>query len=784
MKPKNVLLSTIFLLLQLQYAYSQSNNNKTLKLEQILNKTEATTERPHLSVINFNFHHAELPLFLSAAAVGIIIFKSLYYAFPHLKGIIPDSSMMLIAGIVVGGCLHWFFPDREFRLEPTWFFWGMLPMIILDAGYFVPTKDFVNNIGAITSFAVFGTLMNIFLTGTLLYIINGYFSLFVTPMSVTDILIFSTLISAVDPVAVISVFEEIHVNRQLYILVFGESLLNDATTIVFYHTFQQFSTIGAENIVPMDILRCIASFSIVSFGGILTGIIFGGLTGLLTKLTRDVELYQPLTCLLLPYFAYSAAEAVGVSGVLALMFCGLTMKNYLAVNVKDSSLVSFNYMLKTLSSFCETMIFVMLGVSAVSRNHVFDFWFIIATLFACFIFRFITIYSMTYFLNKAREEAISLVDQFVIAYGGIRGAVCYGLVVALDKDVVGARDMFTTTTVSIILFTSLVQGGTVKCLVNKLKVKHAEPEEETTLFELVMNETATNLMEGISAIAFVQPEKKYKVYWRRVSSFLNRHLMVDGQEYNSKCRKIVAHSQQIMISEAVSQIKKFGSYRLLPSYPSMNTMNTSKSVPANMNEHAEEMNDISLMVPQPENMVRIKLDDVDGMGDRKKSLRTIFKGAVAEIPEEKPQMYSRHFMHDPRHFPYDRPLTPLFESEEDEDPDGSKNYLTFPNTERDFFEMNTFSVPLRKRLNSETTRPSILPGQPTRPRFEVKMVRNRQASKRRRNSSTGPDTERLMINAQPGTRHDSLRRGSTPARHLHPTGHRPKVKFAIEGDSP
>lgn len=64
---------------------------------------------------------------------------------------------------------------------------------------------------------------------------------------------------------------------------------------------------------------------------------------------------------------------------------------------------------------------------------------------------------MTYFMNKFRNEAISIVDQFVIAYGGIRGAVCYGLVVSLDKNIVADRDMFTTTTVAVILMTSLFQ---------------------------------------------------------------------------------------------------------------------------------------------------------------------------------------------------------------------------------------------------------------------------------------------------------------------------------------
>ncbi len=69
-----------------------------------------------------------------------------------------------------------------------------------------------------------------FFPGISLYLVGHWTALYAVQL--LHILVFASLISAVDPVAVLVIFEEIHVHEILYITVFGESLLNDAVTVV------------------------------------------------------------------------------------------------------------------------------------------------------------------------------------------------------------------------------------------------------------------------------------------------------------------------------------------------------------------------------------------------------------------------------------------------------------------------------------------------------------------------------------------------------------------------
>lgn len=99
----------------------------------------------------------------------------------------------------------------------------------------MPNRALFENFDSVLVFSVVGTIWNTFAIGGSLLLMAQY-DLFTMSFTTFEILVFSALISAVDPVAVIAVFEEIHVNEFLFINVFGEALFNDGVTVVRMET--------------------------------------------------------------------------------------------------------------------------------------------------------------------------------------------------------------------------------------------------------------------------------------------------------------------------------------------------------------------------------------------------------------------------------------------------------------------------------------------------------------------------------------------------------------------
>ncbi|XP_023790384.1 sodium/hydrogen exchanger 5 isoform X1 [Cyanistes caeruleus] len=452
-----------------------------------------------------------------------------------------------------------------------------------------------------------------------------------------DFLLFGSLISAVDPVAVLAVFEEVHVNETLFIIVFGESLLNDAVTVVLYKVFNSFVELGPAHIHATDYVKGVASFFLVSLGGTAVGLLFAFLLALITRFTKRVRIIEPLFVFLLAYVAYLAAEMVSLSAILAVTFCGICCKKYVEANISQKSRTTVKYTMKTLASSSETIIFMFLGISAVDTSKwTWDTALVLGTLFFILLFRAVGVVLQTYVLNRFRLIPLDRIDQVVMSYGGLRGAVAFALVILLDREKVKAKDYFVATTIVVVFFTVIVQGLTIKPLVTWLKVKRSD-HHKPTLNEELHEHAFDHILAAVEDIVGHHGYHYWRDKWEQFDKKYLSQLLMRKSAYRLR-DEIWDVYYKLNIRDAISFVDQGGhvlsaAKLALPSMPSRTSM--SESSVTNLLRESGSGACLDLQVIDT---VRSRRDKEDA------AMHHVLRGSLYKPRRRYKASYSRHFI--------------------------------------------------------------------------------------------------------------------------------------------
>ncbi|XP_049597944.1 sodium/hydrogen exchanger 6 isoform X1 [Syngnathus scovelli] len=388
---------------------------------------------------------------------------------------------------------------RKVTFDPEVFFNILLPPIIFHAGYSLKRRHFFRNIGSILAYAFLGTVISCFIIGLIMY---GFVSFMKVVGQLggdfyfTDCLFFGAIVSATDPVTVLAIFNELKVDVDLYALLFGESVLNDAVAIVLSSVLlrlEKQSRRGArivrpegeeewleknQTVIPRSIvayqptgdnshsfeaMAMLKSFGIflgVFSGSFALGVATGVVTALISKFTklRDFPLLETALFFLMSWSTFLLAEACGFTGVVAVLFCGMTQAHYTYNNLSRDSQDRTKQLFELLNFLAENFIFSYMGLTLFSfQSHVFNPLFIIGAFVAVFLGRAANIYPLSFLLNLGRKNKIGSNFQHVMMFAGLRGAMTFAL--SIRDTATYARQMMFSTTLLIVFFTVWLCGG-------------------------------------------------------------------------------------------------------------------------------------------------------------------------------------------------------------------------------------------------------------------------------------------------------------------------------------
>ena len=375
------------------------------------------------------------------------------------------------------------------RFSPEVFFYALLPPIVFAAGFTLKKRQFFRNLGPILMYAVVGTFISSIVFGLFTYLLVLIGVVRVSNLAgapLVECLMYGSAISSIDPVATLAVLSDTEVPSLLYNLVFGESVLNDATAIVLFRSLERFydRPMGVS-----DVFRVFWEFSFLGVGSLFIGIATAlAAAFLLKRLERpgdgrgghvDGTLYEIAIVIMSSYLAYLLAEMAGMTGIVALFFTGICHAHYSYYNVHRDARITLRKLTEFAAFACEMFVMAYLGLQVATMQHKMDLGLLVTGVPLAVLSRAANVFPCSARLHQTLQHTLPRNLQLMLWAVGLRGAVAYGLVVNLPRaDSPGSHGIpaIETATLFIVVVSTLLLGSATSPLLEALELAGKDDE--------------------------------------------------------------------------------------------------------------------------------------------------------------------------------------------------------------------------------------------------------------------------------------------------------------------
>ena len=397
----------------------------------------------------------DIPTFIGHALI-LSGFCTIALLLSHLTKV-DNSLSALLTGVIASWAVPYFGWDTGIRASniKDLVFYIILPILVFEAAWHIRPSVLKHWLKPILFLATIGVGISCVIVAAISFYAIGYSAAF--PWIAA--LLTGAILASTDPVAVVAALRRQDAPEDLATLIEGESLFNDATAVVLFSVLLSFALAGqAEN------NSYLLNFLWIFFGGLIVGGISGLIAAIVALALKDRSASNVILILLAFTSFYIAEHHFHVSGIMSVMMAAIVSK-WLLHEHEELILKDTKTTWAWLGLLFNTLIFVLMGLVLVFDMFKEHWLSMLIAIVATLIAR-VCVVGCVGQLSKLTTRPISIGWQYILFWGGLRGAIAIALVLSLPTDL-PYWWIIQSMVFGVVFFTLIIQGTSVDRLIKK-----------------------------------------------------------------------------------------------------------------------------------------------------------------------------------------------------------------------------------------------------------------------------------------------------------------------------